>query len=315
MDYKRRMAERDHFRGREIVRITWIGFLINLILSALKISAGYFGNSRAVLADGVHSLSDLITDLAVLVGVRFWMAPPDAAHPYGYKRLESLIAFIIGAVLAVAGLGIAYDALARMAGNGGSDVGSPLALFAAFISIFSKEILYRWTIKKGRELKSEAVIANAWDHRSDAISSIPVFIAVAVAMWFPSFAFLDLFGALVVAGFILHAAWRICVDAAHVLVDGGGGGEVNGKIAEYALGIEGVRNVHDLRTRYLGQGLQVDMHVSVDADMTVRAANAIAHQVEDALYTKEAAAFIGTEIFDVLVHIDPWLPEEREEVR
>lgn len=308
MDYKRMMAERDHARAGEIRRVTWVGFWVNLVLSAIKIGAGFLGNSRAVVADGVHSLSDLVTDVAVLVGVRFWMAPPDAQHPHGYKRLESLISFVIGVVLGVAGVGIAYDAISRIGHQGDEQVGSLLALFAALLSVVSKEILYRWTIRKGRELKSDAVEANAWDHRSDAISSLPIVVAVAVAMWFPALAVVDLLGALLVSGFILHAAWKICIPAVHVLVDGGTDENICAKITEQARRVEGVKGVHKLRTRFLGQGLQVDMHVAVDPDMTVRESHTIAHAVENVLYTPEATAYLGVEIFDVLVHIDPWTP-------
>ncbi|MDL2216543.1 cation diffusion facilitator family transporter [Desulfovibrio sp. OttesenSCG-928-M14] len=314
MEHKQRMAERDYARGGEIRRVTLIGFILNLFLGCFKIAAGYYGDSRAVMADGVHSLSDLVTDIAVLVGVRFWMAPPDENHPYGYKRLEALISFVIGAILAVAGVGIAWDALGRLGGEAPPAVGSPLALFAATISIISKEILFRWTRAKARSVKSDALEANAWHHRSDAFSSIPVFVAVLVAMLVPSLAFVDLVGALVVAVFILHAAWQICAGASHVLVDGGSDAEVNVRIVEYVLGLEAVRDVHDLRTRYMGQGLQVDMHVCVDADLSVREGNAIAHSVEDALYTTEAATFIGLEVIDAVIHIDPWLAHE-ENVR
>ena len=300
------MAERDLFRGREISRVTWVGFWVNVFLSVFKISAGIMGNSRAVVADGVHSMSDLITDIAVLVGVRFWIAPPDEQHPYGHKRLESLVAFFIGALLAVAGAGIVFDAVSRIGEQGDERVGSPLALLAALSSVVIKEFLYRWTIRKGRELKSAAVEANAWDHRSDAISSVPITVAVAVAMWAPSLAIVDLIGAVVVGGFILHAAWNICMPAARVLMDAGADTEINNKILEYCLRMQEVRGVHALRTRYLGQGLQVDMHIALDENLTIREGNILAHTLEDSLYAPEAAEYLGVEIYDVLVHIDPW---------
>ncbi|MDL2317201.1 cation diffusion facilitator family transporter [Desulfovibrio sp. OttesenSCG-928-A18] len=314
MERKEEILRRERERAREIFRVTWLGFWVNVFLSIFKISAGYIGNSRAVLADGVHSLSDLITDIAVLVGVRFWIAPPDERHPYGYKRLESLISFFIGALLAVAGLGIAYDAISRIGSQGNEQVGSIFALVAALSSIVSKEILFRWTVRKAKELKSDAVEANAWDHRSDAISSIPTALAVAVAVWFPDFAVVDLIGALLVSLFILHAAWSICRSAAHVLVDGGVDERIGERIADYCMRLDAVRGVHDLRTRYLGQALQVDMHVCVDADLTVEQGNDIAHNVERALYSPEAVQYIGVEIFDALVHIDPWRPQEKGDI-
>lgn len=315
MDGQRRIVERDLYRGGEIRRVIWVGLWVNLLLAAFKLVAGFMGNSRAVVADGVHSLSDLLTDIVVLIAVRFWVAPPDKNHQYGHKRLESLISLSIGVLLAAAGAGIIIDAVGRMGNQSEERVGSLLALLAASSSVVAKELLYRWTIAKGVELKSDAVTAKAWDHRSDAISSLPIVVAVAVAMWMPSLAVVDLLGAIVVAGFILHAAWGICLSSARVLMDSGAGEEIHARIEEYCGRIEGVRGVHDLRTRYLGQGLYVDMHVDVDADITVSAGNDIAHRVEDALYAAEAAEYIGVEIFNALVHIDPWHPDERNAAR
>ena len=315
MDGRNGIVERDLYRGREIGRATWVGLWVNVFLTAFKIGAGLAGNSRAVVADGVHSLSDLLTDIVVVIAVRFWVAPPDEHHHYGHKRLESLIALAIGVLLAAAGGGIVIDAVGRIGHQGDAPIGSMMALVAALSSVIVKEILYRWTIRKGEELKSDALVAKAWDHRSDAISSAPIVVAVAVAMWIPSLAVVDLMGAILVAGFILRAAWNICMSAARVLMDSGAGEEIHARIAEYCSRVEGVRSVHDLRTRYLGQGLHVDMHVGVDADLTVGQGNDIAHEVEDSLYTPEAAEYIGAEIFSALVHIDPWRPEERGDVR
>ena len=310
MDSKNCMAEHDRGRAPGILRVTWVGFWINLVLSVFKIVAGIMSNSRAVVADGVHSLSDLVTDVALLVCVRFWMAPPDSSHPYGHKRLESLVALGIGALLGLVGLGIVWDAVGRIGHQDDKPVGSVLALIAVLSTVISKEILYHWTVKKGRELKSEALEANAWHHRSDAISSIPVFVTVAVVMWFPAWAVLDLIGAIVVACFILYAAGKICLGAVCVLMDKGADAEALAKITKYAMRTPGVKAVHDLRTRFVGQGLQVDMHVCVDPTLTVAQGNEIAHALEDALCSDEAAAHIGMEIFDVLVHVDPWYPDQ-----
>jgi cation diffusion facilitator family transporter len=315
MDRKNNMVEIDRWRSSKILYVTWVGFWLNLTLSVFKIVAGILGNSRAIVADGVHSLSDLITDIALLVGVRYWMAPPDQDHPYGHKRLESLISFLIGVLLGLVGLGIAWDAVSRIGRQEGEPVGSVLALFAVLFTVVCKEILYHWTAKKARELKSDALEANAWHHRSDALSSIPVSVAVAVAMWFPAWAVVDLIGAIVVAAFILYAAWKICLPAARVLVDGGTDATVLAKIAEYAKRTPGVKDVHDIRTRFVGQGLQVDLHASIDASLTVGQGHEIAHALEDSLYTAEAAAYIGVEIFDLLVHIEPWYSEQDPDVR
>jgi len=315
MDRENTMVELDRRRSSKILYVTWVGFWLNLILSVFKIVAGILGNSRAIVADGVHSLSDLITDVALLVGVRYWMAPPDHSHPYGHKRLESLLSLLIGLALGAVGIGIAWDAISRIGRQEGEHVGSALALFAALFSVACKEILYHWTVKKARELKSGALEANAWHHRSDALSSIPASAAVAAAMWFPAWAVADLIGAIIVAAFILHAAWQICLPAARVLIDGGTDAVVLARIAEYAKRTPGVKDVHDIRTRFVGQGLQVDLHACIDASLTVGQGNEIAHALEDSLCTAEAAAYIGVEIFDVLVHIDPWYSEKDPDIR
>ena len=301
--------ERDAWRGRKIRRVTMVGLWVNVFLTIFKIAAGIVGNSRAVVADGIHSLSDLMSDVVVVVAVRFWVAPPDELHQYGHKRVESLIALFIGVLLGAVGVGIVVDAVERMGNQGSEPIGGVLALSAALSSVVVKEILYRWTIKKGVELKSDAVEAKAWDHRSDAISSLPIVVAVAVAMWFPALAVVDLLGAILVAVFILFAAWKICVSAVKVLIDAGADPRTHERLVEYCRRIEGVKGVHDMRTRYLGQGLHVDMHVGVEPTLTVDEGNRIAHTVEDSLYTDEATAYIGTEIVSALVHIDPWRPD------
>ena len=291
---------------REVSYVTWVGFWVNVVISALKIVTGFLGNSRAVVADGVHSLSDLITDFAVLVGVRFWVAPADEAHPYGHQRLESFVTFIIGVVLGAAGLGIGYDALMRMGEPRASGaVGSVAALGAALFSIFSKEWLYHWTLKKGRAIRSPAVEANAWHHRSDAISSIPTAVAVALAMWLPSLAVVDLVAAILVAGFIVKAAWDICKPAVETLLDKGADARTCGRIVAFALTVEGIQGIHSLRTRYLGSSLSIDMHAAVNGNLTVREGNELAHSLEDAFYTPAAEQAIGIAVHDALVHIDP----------
>lgn len=315
MEHRTRRVTHELERGREVLRVTWVGIWVNLAVGVLKISAGHFSNSRAVLADGIHSLTDLISDFAIIIGVRYWTSPPDAQHPYGHKKMESLVSFVIGALLAAAGIGLIVDAFNRMSQAHEAQLAGPLALSAVVLSIIGKEALYRWTLVKGRLLKSEAVMANAWDHRSDVFSSIPTVVAVAVAFWFPSLAVVDLFGAVLVALFILHTAWKICFRAVYVLVDGGPDEEMTERIREFSLRVPGVKDVHELRTRYMGQGLQVDMHVSIDASLSVREGDAIAHRLEDALQGSEAAKQIGAEIFDVLVHIDPWSPVTEKTLR
>ena len=296
--------QQDPAKLKGISRVTWVGLWVNLALGTFKILAGILGHSRAVLADGLHSFTDLLTDAIILVGVRFWPAPPDTDHPYGHRRLESLIALGVGAGLGLTGIGIAWEAATGLFGPK-EPAGSLLAMSAATVSVISKEWLFRWTLKRGRELGSEAVMANAWEHRSDVFSSLPVIPAVAVSWWFPSLSFLDPAAALLVSGFIMHAAWKICVPAANTLLDKGADPAVCQAIMAVVTEQSEVFEVHALRTRFLGGQLIVDMHVGVDPALTVAEADVIAHRIEFLLYEPETARRVGVEICDALIHIDP----------
>lgn len=160
-----------------VKRVTLGGLVINLFLAAFKLGAGVFGNSQAMIADAVHSLADSVTDVAIIFGVRFWSAPPDERHPYGHWRIETLITTAIGLVLIAVAVGISVGSL-RDIQHGQGTAPSWVAFWAAVVSLISKELLYQWTVRTGRQLNSSAVVANAWDHRSDAMSSIPAGIAI-----------------------------------------------------------------------------------------------------------------------------------------
>ncbi len=297
-------TQQDPAKLKGITRVTWVGLWVNLILSIFKVLAGVLGHSRAVLADGLHSFTDLLTDAVILVGVRFWPVPPDADHPYGHRRLESLIALGVGAGLGLTGIGIGWEAANSLFGPK-QPAGSLLALSAAIVSAISKEWLFRWTLKRGRELGSEAVMANAWEHRSDVFSSLPVIPAVAVSWWFPSLWFLDMAAALLVSLFIIRAAWKICAPAANTLLDKGATPAVCQAIMDVVTEQPEVFEVHNLRTRFLGGQLIVDMHVGVDPTLTVAEVDVIAHRIEFLLYEPETARRVGLEICDALIHIDP----------
>lgn len=292
----------DHGQFGDVRRITWIGLIVNLALSTVKLAIGWFGKSQATFADGIHSLSDCSTDVAILVGVRYWAKPPDESHPYGHRRIETAIASLIGVVLAVAGLGLIGNA-ARMLMSSGHRLPapSPVALFALVASVISKEILYRWTVSVGKRTASPAVIANAWHHRSDALSSIPAAGALAVIMVSPEWAFLDRVAAIVVSLFILHVAWKIIRPNLKQLVDTAASKDVCDRILETSLQVEGVRDVHAIRSRYIGPGLLVDLHVLVDADVTVREGHEIGSAVKWRLRSKDELGIV-----DVIVHVEPY---------
>jgi len=287
------------FSGEVYVRrVTWIGFIINILLSGLKFAAGYFGQSQAMIADAIHSLTDTTTDLAVIAGSHYWSRPPDESHPYGHRRLETLITVFIGLMLAAAGIGIGWQAISTLHEEQTSTPGA-IALGAALVSILVKEALYRWTATAGKRIKSPALAANAWHHRSDAISSLPVLVAVGGAFIFPSWSFLDHVGAVIVSIFILHAAMKIIWPGISELVDTGAPEEIQKKIEEIACSHVGVLQIHKVRTRYISSSIQVDMHIVVDGSITVRDGHAIADEVENHIMTEIP------EILEIVIHVDP----------
>lgn len=285
-------------REKYLRKVTWIGLTINLLLSVLKFLAGFYGRSQALIADAIHSLTDSTTDIAVIAGSYYWSRPADESHPYGHRRLETLISVFIGIMLAAAGAGIGWRALSTLHQKHASHPGW-IALFAAFASIVCKEWMYRWTAAVGRRVKSPALAANAWHHRSDAISSLPVLLAVGGAMAFPSWSFLDHVGAALVSIFILHAAMKIIWPGLSELIDVGAPMEIQKTINTIALKNSAVKEVHKIRTRYISTSIQVDMHIVVDGSISVREGHDIADEVRDRIIDEIA------EVVDVVVHVDP----------
>ena len=289
-----------HAAAREkIVRkVTWVGLWVNLFLAAIKFTAGIYGRSQALIADAIHSLTDLTTDIAVIAGSHYWSRPPDENHPYGHRRLETLVTVFIGVVLIAAGIGIGWKAISALQEKHASPPGW-IAVAAALASIVCKESIYRWTAMTGRRVKSAALAANAWHHRTDAFSSIPVLLAVAGARIFPSWSFLDHLGAVVVSIFILHASIKIIWPGLSELIDVGAPKETRKKIRDIALKNEGVLQVHDIRTRFISSSIQVDLHIVVEGLITVREGHDIADDVKARIMDKIP------EVLDVIVHVDP----------
>jgi cation diffusion facilitator family transporter len=283
----------------QILRITWIGLAVNFSLAIFKFIVGFLGYSHAVVADAFHTLSDMSTDLAILLGVKFWLAPADENHPYGHRRIETIITAIIGIILAIVALGIAYNALVNIRET---HLKQPrgIAVTGVLLSIIFKEILFQWTLTTGKRTKSSAVIANAWHHRSDALSSIPALIAVTLAIITPKLAFIDHIGALIVSIFILKVSWNIIAPSFSELSDSGAPPKYYEKIQSIVMGIHGVKAVHAIRTRKLGPGLHIDLHIMVNGNMTVQKGHQISEAVKYTLLEKEP------EILDVVVHLEPY---------
>lgn len=284
---------------RVITRVTLTSLITNLAISFFKILLGIAGHSQALLADGFHSFSDGFTDVAILLGARYWHAPPDKHHPYGHWRLEAMITALIGFSLIGVASGILWHAVLLISAAPEPQIPSPIALIAAFSSILVKEGLYRWTINKGRKLRSQALIANAWHHRSDAMSSLPAMLAILVAILFPQWHYVDITGAIIVAGFIVYTALKIIWHALGELLDESASDQLHSAVRSNVKQIEGVSDLHAIRTRKTGPGYHLDLHVLVPGEMTVTDSHAIAEAVKQRLIN------IDLDIIDVVVHIEP----------
>jgi cation diffusion facilitator family transporter len=282
-----------------VARITWIGLVANLLLSGIKFAGGLLGGSQAVVADAMHSLSDSSTDIAILIGVRYWTRPPDETHPHGHERIETIVTLGIGALLMAVSVALAHNAVSTLRETNGAAPGW-LAFHVALVSFIVKEGLFRWTARVGRRVNSQAVVANAWHHRSDAFSSVPVLLAVAAARIRPELAWLDHLGALIVSIFILHAGSQIAWPALKELIDAGATPAKIATIKRLAAGVDGVKEVHNVRTRYVGGRLQVDLHLLVPGQMTVARSHEITEKVQQALLDQ------GPELTDAVVHVEPY---------
>jgi cation diffusion facilitator family transporter len=279
-------------------KVTLVGALVNMILILLKFFAGIFGNSQALIADAVHSISDLFTDIVVLLGIKISHKPPDKTHHFGHARIETLASFIVGIALIGTALYLGIDASLNIYRHTEYHP-TTLALLGAGTSIVLKEVLYRYTIRVGRRFKSRLLVANAWHHRSDALSSVAVFIGVAGTLIKPSWHILDAFAALLVSFFIVKVGLEILRDALREFTDTAPRPEVIQKISHCALNVDEVIAVHDLRVRTSGGQYQMEIHIVVDGRLTVSEGHHIAKTVERCLIED-----VGN--FDrITIHVDP----------
>lgn len=283
--------------------MTWIGAAVNVLLVILKIVFGLAARSQALVADGVHSLSDLLSDLIVVLGLKFGRREADADHPYGHGRIETMAGMIVGLVLIGVAAFLAYQAVS---GLYQSEVHRPgvAAIVVAVVSILLKEAMYRYTIKVGSRIRSLALVGNAWHHRSDALSSVAVLIGVLAARLNPDWAIADVLAALVVTYFILRVGGKLVLAGAKEVVDTAPDRDIVRQLEQLANEVDGVEEAHDLKARYSGSDILVEIHIVVDPDLTVREGHLIADQVRSRLL--EAVS----EVSRVLVHVDPEPDEE-----
>jgi len=282
---------------RQVSHVTWWGMVVNVLLAAVKGAVGVVSSSQALVADAIHSVSDLVTDVAVLVGVRYWTAPADEEHPYGHGKIQALVTLFIAVALAFVAWELARHTVRSLRESGMGHPG-PLAFAVAVVSIVFKEWLFRWTRRVARSVKSTALEANAWHHRSDALSSIPAAVAIAVEYFFPALWWFDELGALVVVAFIGKVAWDLARPALQELVDAGID-DKSAEVAEVARKVPGVLEVHQCRARRYGGAFQADLHVQVDSALSIAAGHALGHDVKDAIVGA------GIDVADVVVHVEP----------
>jgi cation diffusion facilitator family transporter len=285
------------------LRVTWVGAVVNVILVVAKILAGLAASSQALIADGVHSLSDLFSDFVVLIGLKLGRRGEDENHPFGHARIETISSMIVGATLFVVGLGIAYNAVTSIYEHRESTPGI-LAIVVAFGSIVLKEAMYWYTVKVGKKIKSLALIGNAWHHRTDAFTSVAVLVGVTAAYIKPAWYLADAYAALVVTIFILKVGVDLTWGAVKQVVDTAPDRKVLNQLVEIAGKVDGVWQVHDLRARYSGSQIFVEMHIVVDPELTVREGHRIAATVKYYLINEIA------DVTRVIIHVDPEIKTE-----
>jgi len=288
-------ALQDEYRVKR--RVTLVCAALNLLLAGLKLFLGVVGQSQALVADGIHSLSDLASDAMVLVAIRFARDDADEEHPYGHARFETVATMILGLLLLLVAGGIVMDAAERIANPELLSKPGFLALSGAAVSIVVNEWMFWYNVRAARQLKSDLMRANAWHHRSDAISSIIVLIGIAGSM--AGYPALDAVGAIGVSLLIGKIGWDLGWAGVRELVDTGATTEQLDEMGNTIRGVDGVEAFHDLRTRRMGQKLLVEVHVLVASQVTVSEGHMIGDRVRAELLRKYEY------VSEVLVHVDP----------
>lgn len=284
-------------RQRHMQRVTWISTLVDLVLSVVKLVIGVWVRSPALIADGIHSLSDLLTDGFVLVINRISHAEPDSNHPYGHARFETVGTVLLGMVLVLVGVGLAWDNISRLLSDEPVAQASIWAIAAAVLSLLSKEALYRYGLYWAKRLNSDLLMANAWHSRSDALSSLVVLFGV-LATWF-GYAWVEAWAALLVAALIGKMGAQLGWNALHELADRGLDKKQQKAIETCILEVPGVVSVHALRSRHMGNEYFIDVHIQVENYISVSEG----HQISDWVMRRLMREF--PRLGDITLHIDP----------
>ena len=284
-------------------RVTWIGMIWNVLLTIIKFIVGFTAKSSALVADAVHSLSDFASDISVLIGLKIASKPVDQDHNYGHGKFETLAAIIVGVMLFAVGIGILWNSITIIYDHfNGEPLIRPgtIALYAIIASILVKEGLYQYTVKSGKSLRSQVLIANAWHHRSDAFSSIAVLIGVSGAILLGDrWVILDPISAALVSILILKVAAQTSYDSFNELMEVSLSKEHQKEILMLVADVPGVNIPHNLRTRKIGNTIAIDLHIKVDKNLSIIKAHDISTLVENKL-----KASFGEDSF-ISIHVEP----------
>ena len=280
------------------MKVSIISIIANVVLAAFKLVAGILAHSSAMLSDAIHSASDVFSTFVVMIGIKIASKEPDEEHPYGHERMECVAAIILATILCITGLGIGKNALEFITGNS-SEVSVPgmLALIAAIVSIIVKEAMFWYTRHYAKKIDSGALMADAWHHRSDALSSIGAFIGIIFARM--GYVMMDSIACLVICVFIVKAAYDIFKDAIDKMVDKSCSLEVEAEIRTIVMSVDGVKGIDSLSTRLFGNKMYVDIEIRADGEKTLNETHEIAEAVHDSI----EAQF--EKVKHIMVHVNP----------
>lgn len=290
-------------RAAAASRSTWVSVGVNLVLTAVQIVVGVQAKSQGLIADGIHSLSDLVADFVVLVANHHSQKDADANHPYGHHRYETAASLVLGALLLAVGLGMLGSAAGKLNTPESVPTVSALALYVAGGALVAKELLFRYMLAVATRVKSSMLVANAWHARSDAASSLVVGIGIAGNL--AGYPLLDPIAALIVGFMVARMGWSFGWDALHDLMDRGADEAEVEAIRQTLLGTPGVSGVHDVRTRKMADLIVVDAHLEVDATLTVEAGHDIAVEARHRVLQRHR-------VLNLMTHIDPWRRPDRD---
>jgi cation diffusion facilitator family transporter len=284
-------------RAAAASRSTWISVGVNIFLTILQIVVGLFSRSQGLVADGIHSLSDLAGDFVVLFASRHSKKDADKDHPYGHQRFETAASLILGALLLAVGAGMLWSAVGKLEAPETVQRVHMMALWIAAVALIAKESLFRYMLSVAKRVKSSMLVANAWHARSDAASSLVV--ALGIIGNLMGYPILDPLAALIVGLMIVKMGWKFGWDALHDLVDRSADEEEVAAIRRTLLDTPGVADVHDVRTRKMGDMIVVDAHIEVDASITVEAGHDIAVEARQRVLQRHR-------VLNLMTHVDPW---------